>query len=762
MIARPKISPAYAVTLAPHEAVYLVGERDSTALKGEVYQRLVPLLDGSRAVADLVRLVRPDIPPLHVHAALGRMERRGLLDDAGRDGPPLPAGQDAYWSTVGTPGSLAAARLGAARVTVHTGAGIDPALAGRLVAALRETGVGRGAAADLVDLADPVDPVALADPVDLRVVVVEDYLDEALAEHNRAALDSGTPWLLVRPGGAESWVGPTFVPGSTGCWRCLADRLGANRPLDALHRFRAEGDAGPVRAQLPSTAGTALMLTVTQVATRLATGSGDLDGAVVSVDHAEASTTRHVLTRRPQCPACGTDAVLRTAPALPTAPQPKLATGDGGHRVERAETTMARLERQVSPITGVVSSLREHETGSDLLHVYAANHPFGRYGADLRSIMRGLEPTSAGKGRTDLQARASAVGEALERYSGLFTGAEERLTSTLVGLPTAVHPEELLQVSEHQYATREQWNTAHSEYAFVPMRFDPERSIEWTPARSFVDGSVRHLPTAYCFYNYPQPAEHYFCRADSNGSASGSTLEEAVLQGFLELVERDSIALWWYNRVRRPQLDLDQVDDGYLQAVRREYAARGRSLWVLDVTTDLGICSLVAVSARTGGGPPMLIQGYGCHLDPAVALSRAVTELTQMLALVEQADGDFDGDPDNAAWYAQDSTAGLEYLLPDLAAPARSLADLPRFDSDDVVADVRWCAGLMARHGMDLLVVDQTRPDLGVAAAKVVVPGLRHFWSRYAPGRLYDTPVALGWLDRPLTEDRLNPMPIAS
>jgi oxazoline/thiazoline synthase len=592
--------------------------------------------------------------------------------------------------------------------------------------------------------------------------VADDYLDPALGERNRTALAAGTPWLLVRPGGAESWVGPVFVPGETGCWRCLADRLGANRPLDALDRLREPGHTGRAAARLPSTATTALGLAATQVATRIATGHSELDGVVVSIDHGEAATTRHLLTRRPQCPACGEPLVLRTAPRLSATPQPKLATSDGGHRVEQAETTLARLERQVSPITGVVSSLRRHETGSDLLHVYAANHPFGRYGADLRSLLRGLEPTSAGKGRTDLQARASAVGEALERYSGLFTGAEERVTSTYAALPTAVHPEELLQVSEHQYATREEWNAAHSEYAFVPMRFDPDREVEWTPARSFVDGSVRHLPTAYCFYNYPQPADHYFCRADSNGSASGSTLEEAVLQGFLELVERDSVALWWYNRVPRPQIDLDTVEDAYLQAVRREYAARGRSLWVLDVTTDLGICSLVAVSARTGEGAPMVIQGYGCHLDPDVALSRAITELTQMLALVEQADGDFEGDPDNATWYAQTSMAGLDYLLPDPDAPARRLGELERRGGDDLVADVRWCADLVARRGMDLLVVDQTRPDLGVAAAKVVVPGLRHFWSRYAPGRLYDVPVALGWLDRPLTEDRLNPMPIAS
>jgi ribosomal protein S12 methylthiotransferase accessory factor len=44
--------------------------------------------------------------------------------------------------------------------------------------------------------------------------------------------------------------------------------------------------------------------------------------------------------------------------------------------------------------------------------------------------------------------------------------------------------------------------------------------------------------------------------------------------------------------------------------------------------------------------------------------------------------------------------------------------------------------------------------------AKVVVPGLRHFWARYGTGRLYDVPVKMGWLERPLREDELNPIPV--
>jgi ribosomal protein S12 methylthiotransferase accessory factor len=59
-----------------------------------------------------------------------------------------------------------------------------------------------------------------------------------------------------------------------------------------------------------------------------------------------------------------------------------------------------------------------------------------------------------------------------------------------------------------------------------------------------------------------------------------------------------------------------------------------------------------------------------------------------------------------------------------------------------------------------MLVLDQTRPDIGLPVVKVLVPGLRHFWARYAPGRLYDVPVQMGWLAQPLREEQLNPVPM--
>ncbi len=116
-------------------------------------------------------------------------------------------------------------------------------------------------------------------------------------------------------------------------------------------------------------------------------------------------------------------------------------------------------------------------------------------------------------------------------------------------------------------------------------------------------------------------------------------------------------------------------------------------------------------------------------------------------------------DPDALDWWSTATLANQSYLAPAEGA-VRTAADFADMSSRDLREDVLTCSNLVARHGMEALVLDQTRPDIGLPVVKVVVPGMRHFWARLAPGRLYDVPVQLGWLERPLDEDELNPIPI--
>jgi ribosomal protein S12 methylthiotransferase accessory factor len=91
---------------------------------------------------------------------------------------------------------------------------------------------------------------------------------------------------------------------------------------------------------------------------------------------------------------------------------------------------------------------------------------------------------------------------------------------------------------------------------------------------------------------------------------------------------------------------------------------------------------------------------------------------------------------------------------------AKEFCEYPLQHSGEFLQDINHCRSIIEGLGMEVLVLDQTRADVGMPVVKVVVPGLRHFWARYAPGRLYDVPVKMGWLDNPRLESELNPIPI--
>jgi ribosomal protein S12 methylthiotransferase accessory factor len=285
--------------------------------------------------------------------------------------------------------------------------------------------------------------------------------------------------------------------------------------------------------------------------------------------------------------------------------------------------------------------------------------------------------------------------------------------------------------------------------------------MDWTPVWSLTRGEHRYLPTSYLYYSYPVTREEFYCLPDSNGAAAGATIEEAILQGFLELIERDGVAVWWYNRLRRPAVDLDSFDDDFIRSMQRYYASVGRDLWVLDLTCDTGIPTFIALSQRVDASHHDIIFAPAAHLEARLGIVRALTELNQMMPGVARgAKGEhaYD-DPEAVAWWDSATLENQPYLVPS-GAPRKKKSDYAPMHSGDVGDDVRACQALVERMGMEMLVLDQTRPDIGMPVVKVLVPGLRHFWARYAPGRLYDVPVRMGDLARPTPESELNPVTI--
>ena len=737
MLSRPRIKASYAVSVLEPALLFLMSEQTELVFQGEGYVALAPLLDGRRSMGDVVAEASTRAPLPSLFAALAVLEAKGCLAEGEGVGDERAA---AFWDALGAD----AGQVGAALwpLVALEGIGVDPA---PLRGALEGAGL------------------RVAPDGERRLLVVSDYLSPELEEVNRSALQAGQSWALVKPVGSVVWVGPMFTPGRTGCWECLAQRLRVNRQVEHyLHKRAGRPLLTPARGWLPSTVGVAAGWAATELARSLAAPGGALDGKVLTLDLARRELAEHVLVRRPQCPACGIPVVGEPGPVeLESRPRP---AGEHGHeRTASANETFERLKHHVSPVTGVVTTLVPREPDETRAHNYVAGHYFPVTSEGLSGLRINLIARSGGKGRTEAQARTSALCEAIERYSGIAWGDEPRKVASYAALRDEAIPiRDLALFSERQYASRAT-EAAASEFHEVPAPLADDVEISWAPVWSLTQRRRRYLPTAYCYYGFRDPGL-FFTRCDSNGCAAGNSLEEAILYGLLELVERDSVALWWYNRARRPEVDADGFGLPYWTDMKRHYKRDlRRDLHVLDLTADLGITTLAVVSRRRERAVEDVIVGFAAHLDPKVALLRALDEANQYLPSVrEEAE---DGSTvyklyseETVRWWRSATFENQPYLVPDPAAGRRRPEDLPRLASDDVRTDVERCVAAVASRGLEVLVLDQTRPDIGLPVVKVVVPGLRHFWRRLAPGRLFDVPVQLGWLERPLREEDLNPV----
>ncbi len=762
---RPQIKPHFRIEIIEPEHVYLLAENSTHVLTGELYCQVIPLLDGNHTIDEIISTLEGQVEPEDINYALERLEDKGYLSETF---PELTAEESAFWSLLNVEPQDAYYYLQQTQIYLTCVGNVSPE---PLIKSLAEIGI---------KTQEWNTESTEFNSNSLLVVLTDDYLQPKLRKINKIALEVNQPWLLVKPVGGLLWLGPIFQPGKTGCWECLNHRLQRNREVEAsvlLQKQKSystsekEPQCLPVsRAVLPSTLRTALDLTTTEIAKWIVKQSvgetshfSTLEGKIITFNQTDLNLETHILPKRPQCSVCGNPELVSEQGNQPLALEnrPKQFTSDGGHRIYSPDEAIKKYQHLISPITGVVTDLiRTSDPDNRLVHTHRAIHHFGT-SPNLNSLRHSLQYKSGGKGKTDRQSKASGLCEAVERYSGVFQGDEPRLKSTLAKLgEKAIDPRRCLHFSPTQYRNREELNAKNKiAYDWIPQPFDDKQKIEWTPVWSLTEQTYKYLPTAWCYYNYPLSKEHQFCWADSNGNAAGNTLEEAILQGFMELVERDSVGIWWYNRLSRPGVDLASFDEPYLLQLQDYYQRKHRELWVLDLTTDLEIPAFVALSRRTDGEYEKIIAGYGAHFDPKIAILRAVTELNQLGLGIDQIDAS-QGDGEWQEWMMTATIANQPYLAPNSRVTPRVYSNYQQRWSDDIYEDVLTCVDIAKQAGYETLVLNQTRPDIDLKIVKVIVPELRCFYSRLGAGRLYDVPVKIGWLSEPLPEEEMNPLQI--
>ena len=754
----PKFKSNYLIEKIGAEGVVLLSENNYQYLSGEPLMSIVALINGKNSVDDIITRLEGKISMPEIFYVLEVLKNKGHIVEAigGVD-----TATEAFWHGQYVTDSQALSEISKKRVAVKIINNFMPFA--EVLSEFKRAGI-----------------QVVSENPELEIVLTDDYDQEEIAIINKRNLSSALPWLLIKPVGIIPWIGPFFnLKTESACWECMMQRIRSNRQMEAYIKS-IKGQTTPLLtsiASYPPSVSIALNIGIIEAARYLVMNTNTrLHNTLLSFSANSFEITKHHVAKRPQCKICGSEDYLKieySPKIVQLSPSPKKFKNDGGHRTMFPEETYERLKKHVSAITGIVSHLERIDEydqfnlngAASLIFTFAAGHNFAmlkRRGISL--LLKNLRGRSGGKGASEIQAKVSGMCEAIERYSGVYRGNEPFIKGSYNELKEmAIHPSTYLHFSESQYHNRIAWNESQqSDYHLVPEEFNDDRKIEWAPYTCLNDNQIRYFPSAYSYYGHPDIIERFDTACDANGNAAGNTVEEAILQGFLELVERDAVAIWWYTMSKVREIDVESFNDKYLNDLKILYKKMNREFWVLDITTDLGIHTFAAVSRRTDKPAQDITLGFGAHLDPKIAILRAVTEVNQFMPCIREnpetgvTEYSF-SDEEAIIWWKSATIENQPYLVPDQTKPKLKFEDFEDLSANDVYFDVRKCIDMAAKVGLKTYVLNQTRPDIELCVFKVLVPGLRHFWKRLAPGRLFDVPVKLGRLKEPLTEETLNP-----
>lgn len=432
------------------------------------------------------------------------------------------------------------------------------------------------------------------------------------------------------------------------------------------------------------------------------------------------------LLPEPLCPSCGQSEPDRPQEWVWTS-RPKNDPDD--FRLRRPADYQLPQEALANPVCGVIGAVTGNDLSSPTTSAVA--------GSVLMRGYAGLNSVSwSGQSHSFRSSRDLAFLEGLERYSGMHRRRQGALvTGSYRALQDhALHPAANGLYDQHTYDTD-------------PMvrPFSEDQEIPWVWGYSLRDERPILVPVRSVYYGAGLSQDNFVFEC-SNGCAIGSCLEEAVLFGLTELLERDAFVAAWYGRAVLPEIDLTEFRTGRIRSMVDRAALLGYDLRAYDNRLEFPVPVVTALAVRKDGADGLLsfAAGSGLRGEDAVegALSEVLTYLPHLQGQVASRRPELElmrenfhlvgnlGDHAQLFGLPEMAEHAAEYLLD---RPRHSTADLyadweaTRPRSTDLADDLRHLRDLFSARGFDIIVVDQTSPEqaqLGLSTVVVTVPGL--------------------------------------
>ena len=370
----------------------------------------------------------------------------------------------------------------------------------------------------------------------------------------------------------------------------------------------------------------------------------------------------------------------------------------GTHRVIAPKKTIEINEDKLK-IAGITRIADITDLDRIGLPIYTAIRPTAEDGAI--SIY-------GGKGITKDHAKASAMMEGFERYSAEKQDGDEVIVANIK------------EISERgEYIDPVSLN--------LPKDFKKENieemQLEWSIAKDIISDEEFYIPTNAIYHPYLHDNQvQSLFKSNTNGLASGNVLEEAILHGMLEVIERDAWSI--FELTHKNYAQIETVND-----ILEKFESEGIKIKLMDFTADVKIPTIAASADDTvTKDAGLLTLGMGTHLDPEVAILRALTEVAQSRAT--QINGAREdtvrADFAREAGYERMKRINKFYFRDE--EEKIKLSDIENKSTSSITKDIEIVNNELMDNDIDkILYVDLTRPELDVSVVRVIIPEMELF-----------------------------------
>jgi len=293
-------------------------------------------------------------------------------------------------------------------------------------------------------------------------------------------------------------------------------------------------------------------------------------------------------------------------------------------------------------------------------------------------------------------------------------------------------------------------------------KFDANAELDWVVATSLT-GTEKKLVPAFLVFLSGVNLKGVMLDGTSNGAAAALSLEDAILHGLLEIVERDAWLIGQSNPYILPVIDYDSVSSVSIQETISKIRHMGYDIITRDYTNDLKIPVYRTWIVNRDNYSNYAHTGFGCHISPEIALERSISEAVQTNDISDHG-GTIESDMMTTSALSESmvSLYNQHYLVQkDILGKTSKKTKIgePLFEMSSTLDIVRKVSALVTKKiGGDILYVDLTKPGMNVKVVKTIATGdIQHLGFPLISicKRMFNFGIKCGYSDKKTTYEEL-------